>query len=348
MIYFRVDGNKHIATGHVMRCLAIALELKEKGENCTFIVADNYSENIIQSNGFPSICIESKWNNLECETDKLIKLVKKLKIEKLIIDSYFVRESYLTELKKLVKIIYIDDLNLFQYPVDILINYSINYPKFNYKARYKQEATKLLLGSKYVPLRKEFSHLQEDKLGLNKNPKKQVKKILITTGGSDPYNFTGKFLDKIVAHEPYKDIIFHVVVGRYNEHMEKLEDIKNRYPNIILHTNVTKMSKLMINCDIAISAGGTTLYELCACGTPSICFAFVDNQLEGAEAFGKSDIIPFVGDIRGNIEIVISRILDKINKLIQSDSLRLNYSIKMRELIDGNGAVRIAEEIIKL
>lgn len=344
MICFRVDGNKQIATGHVMRCLAIAKALKKKGENCTFIIADHFTEKLIEENGFNTICLESKWDNLDYELDALTIFLKSQNIKTLIIDSYFVTESYLTKLKKVVKLVYIDDMNMFRYPVDMLINYSFNFNKYNYEARYEKENTKLLLGSKYVPLRKEFTSKNINKSGLDK----QVKNILITTGGSDPYNFSGTLINEILSKDLYKTYIFHVIIGSYYENILELENLSKKHSNIILHKNVKNMSDLMINSDIAISASGTTLYELCACGTPSICYVFADNQLEGAEAFGDRDIIPYAGDIRDNMKLVINKIFYKVNELIQSEPLWLSYSIKMREFIDGKGSARIAEEIIKL
>ena len=343
MVYFRVDGNEQIATGHVMRCLSIAQAIAEKGENCTFITSDDYPKELIQSKGFDTINLHSKWNELELEITKLIELIKEKEISKMIIDSYFVTERYLKEIGKYTQIIYIDDLNLFSYPVDLIINYANYYSKFNYTSLYNLKNIKLLLGCKYVPLRNEFSQVKR-RNQLNS----QVRNILITTGGSDTYNIAGKLLSKICKEKRYKDINFHVVSGTFNLNLSKLQILKENNKNILLYQNIERMSELMVKCDLAVSAGGTTLYELCACGLPTICFAFADNQLNGVEEFGNKKIMVYAGDVRQDDNNVVQNIIRSVDLLCKNIQQREIYSKRMQNLVDGYGAIRIAEEILTL
>ncbi|ROR31532.1 UDP-2,4-diacetamido-2,4,6-trideoxy-beta-L-altropyranose hydrolase [Mobilisporobacter senegalensis] len=342
MIYFRVDGNEQIATGHVMRCISIAQAIVENGEDCTFIISDDYPKKLIQSKGFPTLNINSKWNDLELEIERLIELIREKEIKKLIVDSYFVTKKYLKEIGRHVRIIYIDDLNLFTYPVDMIINYANYYPKFNYESLYNLKNIKLLLGCEYVPLRKEFSQLEREN-EIN-NP---ARTVLITTGGSDTYNIASRLLIEIIEQKKYENINFHVVSGVFNQHLSQLQMLEKTYNNIFLHYNVEKMSELMMKCDIAVSAGGTTLYELCACGVSTICFAIADNQINGVEDFGHNNIMIYAGDVSKNINIVIQNILKGIALLYQNDQLREIYSKRMTNLVDGCGASRIAYEILR-
>ncbi len=345
MIYIRVDANEQIATGHVMRCLSIAEALIQKGEICTFITADNYSNELILSKGFHVECLYSKWNQLELEIEKLLQLIQKQKIEKLLIDSYYVTEKYMREIGKYTQIIYIDDLNLFSYPVDMLINYSHYYHKFIYESTYHNSKTKLLLGCKYVPLRKEFVQAQTQ---IANRRFEKIKNILITTGGTDSYNVIGKLLKEMAGNISYKEADLHIVVGKFNQNCQELQELANQNSNVHLYYNIQKMSELMKGCDIAISAGGTTLFELCACGIPSICFALADNQLDAVEDFGNSKIMIYAGDFRDNVQKVLQNIIDGIESLSENYQLRKTYSEKMLELVDGLGAHRIVEEILML
>lgn len=107
------------------------------------------------------------------------------------------------------------------------------------------------------------------------------------------------------------------------------------------------MASLMQTCDLAVSAAGTTLYELCALGIPSVSFALADNQLAAAKAFDEAGAIPWAGDIRTAPE----KVMDAIRSFVTSMSLskaypaRLSAHKAMRGLVDGNGALRIAEAL---
>ena len=101
----------------------------------------------------------------------------------------------------------------------------------------------------------------------------------------------------------------------------------------------------MQKCAVCISAGGTTSYELCAGGLPSIMYTLADNQTELAGAFSKKGIIPWVGDVRENLP----RCMDNIVKemlLLNDSSYRESQSLKMQQIVDGRGAARIADAII--
>jgi spore coat polysaccharide biosynthesis predicted glycosyltransferase SpsG len=107
------------------------------------------------------------------------------------------------------------------------------------------------------------------------------------------------------------------------------------------------MAELMSGCDIAISAGGTTLYELCACGIPSICFAFEDNQLETVKGFQDKELMLYAGDIRDGEIVCYSRIYRFIDIYKKDISLRQVNSPIMQKLVDGKGAERIINSIMQ-
>ena len=97
----------------------------------------------------------------------------------------------------------------------------------------------------------------------------------------------------------------------------------------------------MMNADIAISAGGTTLYELCACGTPTISYTFVDNQIDNAKQFDEDGLIRYAGDVRdGDIVKSINSILKKMK---DDYKLRKDMSHRMQLCVDGRGTMRVAD-----
>ncbi len=341
MIGIRVDTNREIATGHVMRCLSIAFGMKTRGIDCVFITADEYAKQIVSSNGFEVVCLNSQWNEFDNELENLIKLLQEYKIAKLIIDSYYVTEQYLGRLAYKTKVIYIDDMNFFRYPVSMVINYNVYYDIFRYPEIYSGTKTQLLLGCDYAPLREEFKSIQPLFRG-------NVKKVLITSGGTDQFNVAGKLLSKVVRDKLFEGIKFHVVVGRMNTHLDFLKKLSDRSNRIELHQNVKAMSELMRYCDIAITAGGSTMYELCACGVPSICFSFADNQLYGVKGFERELLMTYAGDVRDDENQCISNLIASIEDYIADSNLRKEKAINMRKKVDGNGVNRIVKAIVDL
>ncbi|WMJ90215.1 UDP-2,4-diacetamido-2,4,6-trideoxy-beta-L-altropyranose hydrolase [Anaerocolumna sp. MB42-C2] len=339
MFYIRGDANSEIGSGHIMRCLAIAKSLKKRGEDTTFITADREAEKLITGNGFSMINLDTTWNNLEYEMEKLAGVIQKIGIEKLMVDSYSVTDRYMQFLSDLTKVIYMDDLNESIYPLDMLINYSISADKQDYEKKY--ESTKILIGTRYIPLREEFA-------GIKRIHKVKVKDILITTGGSDSYNMSGELIKYIRKFSFLTDWKLHIVVGTFNVHKDELYKLEKEFHNIFLYENISHISELMCKCDIAISAGGTTLYELCACGIPSICFTFADNQIRGIEEFNRQGLIYYAGDIRNDMNKSLDLIIKELKALDNDYNRRGNLSIRMMDLVDGQGADRIAGEILML
>ncbi len=341
MIAIRVDGNSEIATGHIMRCLSIANGLREYGQDCLFIVADENSEQLLANTDFKVINLHSIWNNLEYELPKITEVIFKYGIDKIIVDTYSVTYKYLDALEEKCSIIYIDDMNFFKYPVSALINYNIYADKFRYSNSYTGTKTKFFFNPDYAPLRSEFKNIIPVF-------RKKVEKILITAGGVDTYNAAGQILSKVVVDDFFDGVEFHMVVGRLNSHIMELEEAASKYSSVVIHKNVEKMSLLMVDCDVAVTAGGSTMYELCACGVPSVCFSWVDNQMSSVDEFSDRGLMIGAGDIRSDTELCISKIVDGLKRYCVSYSDRVYFGERMRDVVDGEGVKRICEVVIDI
>jgi len=332
VFYVRADGNPKIGTGHIMRCLSIAQAVRQQGGCCTFIVADCEMTQLLEQQNFPYICLHSAWNDLNQETAQMEQLIRQESIQTLLIDSYFVTPNYLCRLHGLTHVVYIDDLNEFVYPCSTLVNYSVYAAQQDYSSRYPN--TECLLGPQYVPLRSEFQDLPGRQL------RREVRDVLVTTGGGDPLNIAGRFAESAVQMFP--GVRLHIVAGRFNQYRTQLEHLARKYLGIQIHYNVEHMSELMLSCDAAVSAGGSTLYELCACGVPAVMYALADNQLSGTEAFERSGMMLYAGDVRDN-EFFVEALCGKLAVLIRGYPLRRHMSEQMQQAVDGNGARRLAD-----
>lgn len=333
MLYIRTDMNQTIATGHMMRCLSVADAAKMRGEDTTFLLADDQAADLLKKRGYRYKILHTKWNEMEAELPVLLQCVKECSIRAVLIDSYQVTQKYLKRLTEAVKTFYIDDLNAFTYPVSGLICYANYWEAFNYPNRYPH--TKLYLGLQYVPLRKEFSGCEKKAI------KPVAKNLLLLSGGSDPYDILLKILERM-DKAAYETI--HVICGIYYTKYEELKQIGSRYQNISVQKAVDNIEYFMKQADLAVSAGGTTLYELCAVGTPTISYSFADNQIDNVVTFQKESMIDYAGDVRR--DDVACRIVRLLGLYQKNENLRRERSERMQHAVDGKGAGRIAGKLL--
>lgn len=331
-LYFRTDMNRIVATGHIMRCLSIADVARSEGIKCTFILADNAATDLLISRQYSYIILGTHWNDMNTEIDKMISLIRIHKIKKIIIDSYYVSDAYLNAISNETETWYIDDLNAFHYNVHGIICYANYWKKFRYHINYPD--TELILGTEYVPLRSEFKGLPKKKISSN------IGSILLLSGGSDEYNVIGQLIAILYT---YSNVRIDAVCGCFNSRFDALVLKYKYYDNIFIHKSLSDIDKYMKNDDLAISAGGTTLYELCACGTPTISYSLADNQLDNVRQFDLDGVIKYAGDVR--TDDVATKVIELIRQY-DIDEVRKQFSVKMQKSVDGNGAKRIVERIM--
>lgn len=346
MILFRCDGNSHIATGHLMRCLSIARALKKK---CIFLLSDMESKSVLcsffsKSNEYPvQILHTANYRDLSVELSELKEVLafyseQEKELPTLFVDSYFVTNHYFLSLKNTAKLVYLDDLRVENYDVDLVINYDV-IPEDDlslYQASYSHSAN-MLLGSLYAPLRPQFAYA-----GLHR--KNNANGILISSGGTDPEHCLLRLIPYIRNHFPIHPI--HVLMGSMNPDKEKIYNLAKSDSHLIVHEALPDTAPLMLSVSLAITAAGTTLYELCACGTPSISYSFADNQIPSATAFHKVGAVPYIGDLRN--DILPKELSSTLQEILSDSHLQNDLSSRMHSFVDGLGASRIAKEIENL
>ncbi len=308
-IVINADGGRNIGMGHIMRTLVLAKELRNHNQVSYVCRQDEQFEmgrKKVEEEGF------YVYNKLSTGGDVLIT------------DSYEVNDKYFEEVRKHYNyLIYIDDLNLFYHNVDLLINQNINAEELNYSEK------NLLLGARYVLLRDEFRSC------VVKPVKEQVTDILITMGGADPHNFSAQLVCNLMK----LGYNLHVVVGPAFSNKDTLSSFQGK--KVRLYENAD-MKELMEKCDIAVSACGSTLYELCACGTPCYGVILAENQRKSAEKFRELGIVTNIYDYR-NIDWIL--LGEDVNNLCNNYEKRKEVSRSMQSMVDGNGAKRIADYI---
>ena len=164
LIYLRADGNEHIASGHLMRCLTIARALRKKEALPVFLVSDTASIEMLHSmltpeekasHAFPVVHMQTDYADLEQELPVLERILTAQHPDCLLVDSYYATAGYLETLRAHCPVAYLDDLQAFDAALDLVVNYDLS-PD----AAFYQKSKRVLTGGAYAPLREQFSQQQ--------------------------------------------------------------------------------------------------------------------------------------------------------------------------------------------
>lgn len=337
MFFIRVDSNQTISGGHIMRCLAIAKALIINGKDVTFLIADDNPVEVLKQNRVSYVILNSDWQDLMSDLEQTIKVLSQENDPYLLIDTYCITKEYVEGLKAYAKVGYLGSKSEYLGNLDFLINYS-SYIDYNYYKNNYFNGTKLLLGISYAPLRDEFQ---------NQEPhyREPVRNILITTGNTDNDGMVGLLLDRLRYLLKEKNIIANVIIGRMFNNKELLHVKYDDNSNVKLYENVSSMSTIMRNCDLAISANGTTIYELSAMAIPTISFAMVEEQVKSAEGLDALRVIDYCGTSYTDVNKCVKAIIDKALYYIENYDNRIRLAQNAHNLIDGNGCQKIIDEL---
>ena len=337
----RADANSTIATGHIRRCLSIVNALSRKNIEVIFVVSDEEAKELLKDTDYRCIVLGNDYREKEEEIPLVVKILEEEGANGILVDSYEVADFYLARLAEVCAVAYIADTANINFPGTLLINYIQHTRQQEFEKKYAKirKAGFLLQGEHYVPLREEFQNVSH-------RTRKEVEKILITTGGSDIDNMCIAVLQECLRQPTLSALKYTVVVGNYFSNVDKLEKFAGACSQVTLKYQVTNMSELMQAHDIAVSAGGTTLFELCACGLPTVSFAMADNQVTMTELFDSKNVIPYAGDERKDKQQVVGNIVEHLKYWVEHAEELKDISDRMSRLVDGKGAVRIAEKIL--
>ena len=283
-----------IGTGHIMRCLTLADELRERGVEVYFIcrmLPGNLCD-LIEQKGYivyrlpypgqqpdsvthHAQLLEANWQ-ADAEETRTILEKETGGIDWLIVDHYALDIRWETLMRPHAKkIMVIDDLADRPHDCDLLLDQNLYE---NMETRYQTLIPGhclTLLGPGYVLLRPEFKKVRQNL----RQRDGTVKRILIFFGGSDLTNETAKAL-KAVQPINRPEVVIDVVVGSTNLHKEELQKLCSARPNTSFYCQVKNMAELMAVADLAIGAGGTTTWERCFLGLPSITLIVAQNQAD--------------------------------------------------------------------
>ena len=352
---FRLDASRAIGTGHLFRCLTLADYLRAtRGAECHFILRANDSAplGLVKERGHTIHALPrgnatasdddenyAAWLGVSTETDAAdtAQVLRSIgRPDWLVVDHYALGSAWEQALAPLAdRILAIDDLANRPHDCDLLLDQN---HVIGLAGRYDglvQSRTHLLLGARHALLRPEFRRMRES----SPRTTDTVRKVLIFFGGSDLPNLTGMALDAVVeSGAPNLDIA--LVVGGTNPHREALHSRAAGLRQVSICPPDVDMAAAMKQSDIAFGAAGTTTWERCCLGLPSLMVVLSENQRAIAEGVARDGAAELLGNAA---EMSRDKLARAFARLAHDGIGREAMARAGLGLVDGLGCERVAE-----
>lgn len=340
-LFVRADADSRIGTGHVMRCIALAQAWQDRGGRVTFLShceSQGLRERIL-SEGFDFHFLEKAYPDLS-DLGQTLSLVTAQKSETdqieprwLVLDGYHFSSEYQKTIHDAgISLLVVDDMNhLPYYHADIILNQNIDAQELRYHC---DDHTILLLGTRYVLLRREFLKY----LDFQRQIPQHARNILVTLGGADPDNVTLKVIEALKLLKD-AEIEVKVIVGPANPHRAILTEALSStcYPATLL-TNPPDIPELMAWADLGICGGGSTCWEFGFMGLPSIVIVLAENQVRLAASLERQQHAVNVG---WHEKFPVERLSCEIGKLVNDRNVRKCMSANASTVAYGKGRFHV-------
>lgn len=359
-VCIRVDASLQMGSGHVMRCLTLADEIKRLGGEATFITRAHpgWMDSAIKRSGHEVVLLSAptadylirqddvthaSWLGVAWEQDakETTQAIGTSRPDWLIVDHYSIDSRWHKELRDHVgQIMVIDDLADHQLDCDMLLDQTYGRKEEDYK-QWVSSSCQMILGSHYALLRPRFAKLRPKAIEKRKKFN-GINRILISMGGVDADNVTAKVLKEIAKISWKSEPIIDVVMGDKAPHLNEVIKQAEELPlEIIVSTNVFDMAERMLQADLAFGAAGATSWERCCLGLPTLVSVSAENQKM------VSTVLDGVGAIRllnDGMELCDDDIKNDVNRFTRSPSYWRNMSQAAFQVTDGLGTKRVALE----
>ena len=331
---FRVDAGPAIGGGHVMRCLTLAEALSKAGWRCLFATTSETEDTVpgLARSGFARLPMPAD------PTEQPAALQRELPDgpDLLVVDHYGLDVAFESACRAwATRILVIDDLADRPHDCDILIDQTYGRAAEDYTSLVP-ERCEVLAGAQYALLRPAFAAARPEALARREAQQGRIDRILVSMGTVDPRNATGLVLEGV--REAGLDATVDVVLGSGAPHMEAVREQTEAMTSARLLTDVADIATLMSNADLAIGAGGTTSWERCCLGLPTLAVTIADNQVTVLEELARSGAVRPLGDL---CDLSASAVAATLHELTSGPAKVKAMSTAAQAVCDGRGPVRL-------
>lgn len=353
-VAFRVDASARIGTGHVVRCLTLAERLASLGADCTFVMRQHAGHmcELVRTKGFslhalapPAVLDISSFHSptdyfhwlgttIEEDAKQTLRALQG-PVDWLVVDHYALDHIWEKALRtRTGKIAVIDDLADRPHECDLLLDQNFfAFAGERYSGFVSEDCIKLI-GPRYALLQTDYK-----KFSPERSYDTPIKSIIVFYGGSDLTDETSRAL-RVLSQEPFLCLKVNVVVGASNRNRDSIESLCAKRPRTTLHSGLRSLGGLMAESDMAIGAVGTSTWERCALGLPTVVTSVAENQLPVARELTEADLVYYVGDWRSVCDASFRQVL---LHALTNQTKNTRISVRSRELTDAYGADRVAE-----
>jgi UDP-2,4-diacetamido-2,4,6-trideoxy-beta-L-altropyranose hydrolase len=339
-LVIRADADVAMGTGHVMRCLALAQAWQDAGGRVVFAFADA-TDSVrarISSEEMGAVAIEAKAASAD-DARRTAELARRNGADWVVLDGYHFDAGYRDELRSAgQKLLLLDDEGIAVCcSADIILNQNSDAVEEMYPCRERH--TKLLLGTRYALLRREFLAWRAWKKEISRN----ACQLLVTMGGSDPDNLTSTVI-QVLSGVTIDGLRATVIAGGSNPHFESLRDAVSNSPAVCLQASASNMPELMAQADLTIIAGGGTLWELLYMSCPVMSFSRNPVQSRILKDLHERGVMHHLGDPR---QVTPANLARTITELAASSQRRAAMAEAGRRQVDGEGTRRVCEIMMR-
>lgn len=343
-----------------MRCLTLAEEMTERGAICYFVTKPHVGNviNLIENKGYTCLSLP-KINNISVnfkdeyeswlgcsqqeDSVQTLDILSNINVHLLIVDHYALDEVWENNFKKIgIKIAVIDDLANRKHNSDFLLDQNEGRTSHNYEKLIPRNCV-ALYGSQYSLLRKEFHRYRN--ISLKNTNRGKLKSILISIGGIDKDNVTSEVLNILSNCDLPNDCELTIIMGGKSPWLEQVKAISEKISwRTNIHVDTNEMALLLSQCDMAIGAAGSSAWERCALGVPTIMIVVADNQ----NVIAKNLSINNAAFVIDSVEKVKKDLAEWFNFINAHDGVLDKMSLSCSLITDGNGTYKVARELESL
>lgn len=347
----RCDAGRDVGGGHLLRCLALAGEVRARGGEATFVssIDSEVLRARVREKGHNLLLLPKVHPDPE-DMDRTADVLRERRPHWLVLDGYHFGPDYQREMRETgPRLLVMDDMAHWpSYHADVIVNQNLGAEKGAYACG---EGTRLLLGPRYALLREEFLRWRDWKRSIPR----LGRKVLVTLGAGDPDNQTAKVLralarlasDGLPPTETFgglDDLETVAVIGPLNPRGEALHAVgEGSRLNVSFQRSPEDLSPWMAWADVAVSGGGSTCWELAFMGLPNLVLVLAENQRAVAHHLEAAGVSRSLGL---SSQVSEERLAAEIESLFEGEDARRRMSEKGRDLVDGGGAARICRELM--
>lgn len=334
-ILFVVDAGPQVGGGHVMRSLSLAGALQTAGASCVFTappqaaaVLDAFAPGVER---LPAASAEPR---------DLATATIGAAFDAIVFDHYGLSEREHAAMAQGRPALVIDDLADRPLGGDLVLDSGPARLAEDYAGLIGDE-TGLLLGPTYAPVRPEFAALRETALAWRGEP---VQRVIVSMGLTDLGGVTARVVERLrlrIGGDTGVDI----VLGETAPSLPGLTKVARRDTRLALHVNTAQMARLTAEADIGVGAAGSSTWERCTLGLPSILVVLAPNQRPAAQALAARGAALVVDAEAADFDAAFDRAL---MRLINDAAARTDLAHRSAEICDGQGATRAAQALLQL